>query len=153
MRKIAAFAAALVFSAALAAPAMAFDRNTMLGAPRLSAPVAMGYMRLPFNGAKSHRMPRAGLMLSAPGVYSVARPLVRSAAPGIVDLGVTRRNFRSRGTVTLNVSDHVAWASDPSVLPKGTPHLDLGGGSVSWMVVGVASAAILTGVYVGSTAD
>ena len=151
MKKIAVFAAAALFASAM--PAQAFDRNTMLGTPRIAAPAAMGYVRVPFNTANSHRMPRAGLMLSAPGMDAPGRPYVRSAYAGVVDFGVTRRSARSRWTPTLNVSDHVAWAAYPDALPKDTPRLDLLGGSTSWLIVGAVSAAIITGVYIGSTND
>lgn len=149
MKKIAAFAAALALSLPLAAPAQAFDRNTMFGIPRLSGPMPMGYVRVPFHGAKS-RLPRAGVMLTSPGMSSVDKPLIRSAAPGVVDFGVTRRSARTRWTPTLNVSDNVAWAGNPDALPKDTKRLDLMGSGASWIIVGVASAAIITAVVASS---
>jgi hypothetical protein len=149
MKRIAAFIVAAALSVPLAAPAQAFDRFTMFGQPRLSGPVPMGYVRLPFHGTAS-RMPRAGVMLSSPGMYSVDRPLIRSAQTGVVDFGVTRRSARSRWTPTVNVSDHVAWAGNPDALPKDAKRLDLMGGSTTWIIVGVASAALATAIMAGS---
>lgn len=153
MKKIAVFAVAAALLAFVATPAEAFDRNTMLGTPRIAAPAAMGYVRLPFNSPNSRRLPRAGLMLSAPGMDAPGKPYVRSAFPGVVDFGVTRRSVRSRWTPTLNIGDHVAWAANPDALPKDIPRLDLMGGSTSGLIVGAVSAAIITGVYIGATND
>ena len=148
MRKAAVFATAAAWAMQLATPAFAFDRNTMLGAPRFQGPAAMGYVRVPFGGSSSHSLPRAGLMISAPGAATLGRPLIRSAVPGAVDFGFTGKSFDHPWTATLNVSDRVAWAADPAALPKNTPHL-MGelGGATSWIIVGVASAAIIIGAY------
>lgn len=150
MLKIAAFAVAAALSLPSVAQAQNFDRFTLFGQPRLSGPVAMGYVRMPFQGDKT-RLPRAGVMLSSPGMYNVARPLIRSAQPGVVDFGVTGRSLRSkRWTSTLNISGHVAWAADPKALPKDTPRLEMLGDGASWMIVGAASVAIASAILAGS---
>lgn len=150
MKKFAVFAAVAALAVQVAAPASAavFNDYTMQGWQRTSGPAAMGYVRLPFNGSASHQLPRAGLMLSGPGSISAGHVYVRSAVPGAVDFGFTGRSFTSPWTATLNLSNTIAWASNPAALPKNTPHLLEG--PTTWIIVGAVSAALIVGFYVGS---
>lgn len=155
--------AVLLAACLLATPALAggppslgasgtFNRSTMRGWQQHTQPAAVAYMRMPFHSNKHDRFqPRAGLMLSAPRTYSAGEPLLRASAPGMIDFGFTGGNFNRRWTPTLNFSNSVVWSSDPSALPKNTHYLFESG--TSWVVVGVATVAIIAGVWVLSEQD
>ena len=129
-----------------------FNRNTMLGWQQRTSPAPMAYMRMPFHSNKHDRFqPRAGLMLSAPRTYFGGEPLLRASAPGLIDFGYTGGTYNRRWTPTLNFSNSVVWARDPAELPKNTHYLFESG--TSWVVVGVASVAIMAGIYAMSEND
>ena len=138
----------------LATPALAaspsanspFGDTTIYGQQRIAAPAAMAYVRVPFHAARTDAFqPRAGVVITAPQAYRVGEAFTRTAAPGIIDLGFTGRDFTSPWTATVNVSGNVAWAEDPKSLPKNTHSLFESG--TSWIVVGLLSVGIAGGVY------
>jgi hypothetical protein len=153
MKKYAFLMAAAVLTQAIT-PALAgpFKDATMLGWQRKSSSAAVAYVSMPFHAGKNSRaQPRAGLMITAPQGYRVGYHLAYTAAPGIIDFGITGRNFRSPWVTTINVNNAVAWASAPEELPKNTKHLFESG--ASWAVVGAVTVGIVAGVLSLSNRD
>jgi hypothetical protein len=153
MKKRAALAAAIVMAGQSITPAFAgglFNENTMLGWRQRMEPTAMAYVKLPFHASKAdHRQFRAGVMVTTPRAYRPGFAPPRSSAPGWIDFSVTGYGLRSPWTTTLNVNGTLAWADNPVLLPKNTPHFS----GTSWVLVGALSAGIIGGVIALSDRD
>jgi hypothetical protein len=149
MRKFITIVTAAAVISQIATPVLAadmFNPTTMLGWRRTADATAMAYVRLPLRAVKvDSRQPRVGLMIGAPGPYSIGRPINRAASPSMVDFGFSGRDFRSNWAASLTVNDAVAWTSDPQSLPKNTRNLFDGG--ITWVVVGVLSVGLMVGGY------
>jgi hypothetical protein len=152
MKKYAVAAAAIAMAGQLVSPAYAagvFNETTMLGWKRTSEPAAVAYFKLPFQWGESLKaQPRVGFMISSPRTYAASAAVPHQTGRGIVDLGFTGRDFYSPWTASLNFNGQTAWTSDRDAMPKNTKYLFESG--TSWVVVGIASAAIIAGVYLAS---
>ncbi len=147
MKKCVVFAAVAALASQLAAPAFAaemFDRSTMLGWQRTASPTAMAYVRMPFQSAGTgSQQPRAGFMITPPHTYRPGTAQAFSSAHGVVDFGITGRDFHQPWTTSLNLNNAVAWTGNAEAMPKNATYLFESG--VSWVVVGVASVVIIAG--------
>jgi hypothetical protein len=150
-RKLFSFvAAALLVSTAAAADPLSrgvFDQNTMQGWKRTTGASTMLYGSLPLHPTKANNAgPALGIAITSPYRVNGAGVLLHTAAPKLMDLRLTAKDFNGGWTSALRFGSTQAWTYDPNAKP-GERHHNLFDSGPSWVVVGLLGAVAIAGTF------